>query len=270
MGVQESLIVVKRNIDKNSPTILTIIASFGVAGLAWSTYQATQKANALIMDELEKRQEELDEQRRKLEEIGRGDLIPKFTTRDVVELTWRCYIAPAGIGIATIACIIGANRIHLRRYAALASAYGVTSEAYKTYKSKVAETFGKNKELKVRDEVATDHAKANISPDSEIITTGKGETLFLDRWSGQIFKSEAEQIRRTINNMNREMNMAYSDGFISLNELYYDLGLRKIEHGDLLGWHFADGEITVSFTSTLIDDKPYTVLNFDVKPKYYH
>lgn len=268
MGLQESFIVLKRNAAEHSPTILTVIASIGVVGVAWSMRNATRKADTIVFEELKKRQEELDEQRRKLDETGRADLIPEFGNKEIVRLTWKCYIAPAGIGIATIACIIGANRIHLRRYAALASAYGVTSEAYKAYKAKVAETFGKNRELKVRDEVAADNAKANVSPDGEVITTGKGEMLFFDKWSGQVFKSEVETIRRTINNMNREMNMAYSDGFVSLNEFYHDLGLRPVEHGDLLGWHFADGEITAQFTSTIINDKAYQVLVFDVKPKY--
>ena len=76
--------------------------------------------------------------------------------KEIVKLTWECYIPTAAVGLSTIACIIGAHNIHLRRNAALASLYSLTESAFKEYQSKVVETIGKNKELKVRDDVVSD------------------------------------------------------------------------------------------------------------------
>lgn len=271
MELKEAFNQLKTNIAKHSPTILTVIAAIGVVGVAWTTYRATLKANDIIVDELEKRQEDLDEQRRKLAETGKGEPIPEFTNRDIFQLTWRCYAAPAGIGIATIACIIGVNQIHRGRYAALISAYGVTTEAYKAYKAKVAETFGKNKELKVRDAVAADKVKENPSSDGEVIFTGKGEMLCYDSLSGRYFHSEIETIRQAVNHLNRQFLHHY-DTWMSLNDFYNAIDLPQIRIGDFLGWDIDKGLIEVTFSSQLTggdSGKPCVVVEYNITPKYY-
>lgn len=57
--------------------------------------------------------------------------------------------------------------------------------------------------------------------------------------------------------------------FVSLNEFYYELGIRPILRGDDLGWNMDDGSIKVQFTSTLAEDgRPCLVMDYVVGPKY--
>ena len=57
--------------------------------------------------------------------------------------------------------------------------------------------------------------------------------------------------------------------FITLNELYYELGLGSIAIGDDLGWDIANGLIEVYFSSQLDEyDTPCLVLNYPTPPQY--
>jgi len=249
-------------ISKNSPTILTGAAVTGLITTVIFAVRATPKALSLIDEELYARKG--DEM---YGEYGSdiGERICSLPAKDVVRITWKCYIPTAGVAATTVMCIIGANHISLRRNAALASVYSLTETAFKEYQAKVVETVGKNKELKVRDEIAADLLKANPQSSSEVIITGKGETLCFDRLCGRYFESDIEYIRRAINEINHTL---MNDMFVTLNELYYEIGLPPNDLGDELGWHIDNGLIEPAFSTQLTDKGvPCLVLYFEVYPR---
>jgi hypothetical protein len=245
-------------ISKNSPVILTSISVTGVFATTILAVKATPKALEII-----------DEHR--LWKSGEDDTfiygdktnspLPK---KDIIKLTWKCYIPAVVTGGATIACIVGSNHISLRRNAALASLYGLTETAFKEYKAKVVETIGKNKELKVRDDIAADTIKNNPPVTNEVIITGKGDVLCYDSLSGRYFKSDIEKIRQAVYILNQNL---IRDMFITLNDLYYELGLSQIPLGDNVGWNISENHIEMDFSSQLTpDNEPCLVLNYDTTP----
>ena len=68
-----------------------------------------------------------------------------------------------------------------------------------------------------------------------------------------------------------------SDGFVSLNEWYQQLGLTGVKHGESLGWKYEEkGDDLVELTSPwmqtsmLYKDKyPVRVISFKVEPIEY-
>lgn len=238
-------------ISQNSPTILTSLAVGGLVTTAILAVKATPKAIRII-----------DEQ------IGynHDGVMEAPTKKEIIKLTWKLYLPAAGVGVVTIVCIIGANSIHLRRNAALGAVYSLTETAFKEYQAKVTETLGKNKETKVRDEIAKEHVATNPVGSNEVIFTGKGEVLCYDTLSGRYFKSDIEHIRRTENEMNRQLR---DEMFISLNEVYYELGLASIKLGDEMGWDMDHGYIEFSYSSQLSEEgQPCLVLDYVVVPKF--
>lgn len=245
----DNLQKVTRNIGgalkKNSPTILT---SLGVAGLIATTVmavKATPKAIMLIEHEEYERKETL-------------------TTREIVELTWKCYLPAIGMGVITIACIIGANKINVRRNAAILSAYSISESALKEYQNKVVETIGRNKAAKIKDDIAKDKIDMHPVGGNEVIMTGKGETLCYDALSGRYFKSDIEQIRQALNKLSRDL---LSEMTISVNDVYYELGLKGTKLGDTLGWHVNTSLIEPQFSSHLTETGvPCLVLDYEEDP----
>lgn len=245
-------------ISKNSPVILTGLSVGGLITTVIFAVRATPKAMYLI----ECKEEELTNGQE-------GVYHPPITLSgmEIVKLTWKCYIPAACMGAVTIACMIGSVSISQRRNAALATVYGLTETAFREYKDKVVETIGKNKELKVRDDISGDRVKANPASSAEVIITGKGEVLCLDSLSGRYFKSDIEAIRRVVNQVNKEL---MTNMWMSLNELYFYLGLQSIKVGDQLGWDVDKGLLEVSFSTQLADEgQPCLVINYDVEPRHF-
>ena len=251
--ITHALRVVIAGVTRNSPILLTGLAVTGVVGTTIMAVQATPKAMHIL---------ELDRDRReKLSEFGAIDPLKR---QEVIKLVWKCYIPAAAMGLLTVACVVGANKISLRRNAALASVYSLTESALKEYQSKVVETIGENKERKIRDDIAQDHLNANPLSSNQVIITGGGDMLCYDSLSGRYFKSDIEKIRKVENKLNRELMV---NMYVSLNELYYELGLPDIDLGDDEGWD-VDHIITFSFSSKIAEnDQPCLVINYLVGPR---
>lgn len=250
MNIQSLANVAKRlekYIVKRSPEILMAmgISGFFVAGV--TAVRQTPKALRLID------QKEMDEDRR-------------LNKLEVIQTTWKCYAGPIVTSIISAGCIIGSNRIGSRRHTALVAAYTISETALKEYQEKAVEVVGKKKEQEIRDAVAKEKILSNPVCSKEIISTGKGDTLFFEPLSGRYFISDVESIRRAVNELNREM---LNDMYISLNEFYYALHLHETQMGESVGWNIEKGLIELDFSSQLTEEmKPCIVIGHRVPPFY--
>lgn len=239
---------IKTTAIKHCPEILTGI---GLAGMITATVlavRATPKAVQLLIE----KKKELD--------------TDKLPVTETVKTTWKCYIPSAVTAILSSACIIGANSVHVKRYAALGAAYALSESTLKEYRDKVVETVGDKKEQKIHDEIAKDKMTQNPVSNSEVLVTGKGETLCYDSISGRYFKSDMERLKKAANELNRRM---ISEMNISLNDFYAEIGLNEILIGDNIGWDINKGLIELGFSSQLADDgTPCLVLDFRNPPSY--
>ena len=221
---------IRTSISKHSPEILTGI---GIAGMITTTIMAVRATpKALIL--IEEKKEEID--------------VDKLTPIELIKTTWTCYIPAAITGGLSIICLIGASSVNARRNAALATAYTLSESALKEYQEKVIETIGEKKEQSVRDSIAKDRIKRDPVTSKEVIITERGNTLCYDVISGRYFKSDIDKLKKVENELNRRMR---DEMYISLNEFYYEIGLKPIGIGDDLGWNIDHGYIELNFSSQL-------------------
>jgi len=238
-------------LSKNSPVIFTGLAVVGVAGTVASAIHATPKALLLLDEESERRRKEHDKR--------------PINKLDVVKICWKCYIPTIALGAATVACIIGANTVNSKRISTLAGIYSLSDTAFRQYKEKVAETIGRSKERKIRDDISADTIRKNPPSTNEIIISGKGDVLCYDSLTGRYFSSDVEKIRRLMNDFNQQL---FNEMFLSLNEWYYLLGLPPVKLGDNAGWSIEKGKLTVSFGAQLTEnDTPCIVVYYDTEPQ---
>lgn len=239
---------IRSGLAKHSPAILT---AFGITGMIGATVLAV-KATPKALDLIENKKEELDKD--------------GLTVAETVKATWKCYV-PAAITCATsAACLIGASSVHTKRNAALATAYKLSESALIEYRDKVVETIGEKKEQSVRDAIAKDHVEKNPVTNNEVIITDRGYTLCYDELSGRYFYSDIEKIKKAANELNRQM---LNDMYVSLNELYYELGLEGTKLGEQMGWNIDRGLIDLKFSATVsADDRPCIVLDYRIPPMY--
>ena len=235
---------------RRSPEILTGIGIAGMVTAAILAVRATPKALTL-----------LDEKKR---EINEDTLTPIET----VKTAWTCYIPAVVTGLLSASCLVGASSVNARRNAALATAYSLSESALREYQEKVVEAVGEKKERSIRDAVAKERVKRDPVGGHEIIATGKGTTLCYDAVSGRYFYSDIERLKKAQNELNRRM-MSNMPMCVSLNELYYEIGLAPIQIGEDIGWNCDKGLIEMDFSSQLTEDgTPCLVLSYQVAPEY--
>lgn len=239
---------IKTTLKNNSPAILTGLGIAGFIGTAVSVGTATPKAMMLLEEK------KLDLNRDKLKPV------------EVVQTVWFCYIPSVVIGALSILCILSANNVNAKRNAALATAYSLSETALKEYKTKVIETIGEKKEKDVRDAISQEKIEKNPIVTKEVIITEKGNYLCYEPLSGRYFKSDIDQVKKAINEVNQRLLL---DSYISLNDLYDELGLESTNIGDKLGWRIEQSLIEVDFsTQAASDGTPCLVLDFMTTPIY--
>jgi hypothetical protein len=262
-------------IVQNSPNILTTISVIGLISAVVEGIRVTPTAMSKLDDEVFfKYGDEMKEaggtltfnEWLGLKEHSFKDRISKLTKKEILQIVWKDYLPTVIISALTISSVIGSNRISLRRSAALASLYGITEAAFKEYKTKVVETMGEAKERKVRDDIAQDRIQKNPTATNAIVLTGKGDVLCYDTLSGRYFRSDIDKIQRIVNSLNYQLRSAM---FLTVNDLYYELGLSNCDLGAECGWDIDKGEIELGFSAALSDDgEPCLVLEYKVTPKY--
>lgn len=241
----------KKTLIKHSPEILTGIGIIGMVGAAVMAVKDTPRALDLLEE---------------IQQNHKNDEDKKPMYKDVLTKVVPVYAPSVIMGGMSIACIAGASYVNTKRNMALATAYGISETALREYREKVIETIGEKKEKTITDAIAKDKIDSNPVQTNEVYITGAGTTLCYDQWSGRYFMSDIEKLKRIENILNKRL---MQENYISLNELYYELGLRCTEQGNMLGWNLDSGLIEFSFSSCLTEDqRPCLVIGYLVGPRY--
>lgn len=241
---------------KNSPAILTGFAIVGLISTAVMAYKAGLKADEI-----------LKEKRRDMRDTRPGDKNAKRAVMKETVKELAPVVAPTIImGVATGACVIGAQSVSNRRIAALSAAYTLSETTVKSLTSKAEELIGERKLQTIKDAVVKDKLdKTPVPAEDKIIVTGNGTVLCKDSYSGRFFYSNAEKIRQA----GCELSMQImGDMYVSLNEFYDLIGLEQIPLGDELGWNVDDlprSGLPITITALVTEDgRPCLCVEYDI------
>jgi len=156
----------------------------------------------------------------------------------------------------------------------LSSLYTLSKTVHEEYKAAnkeaIKEEFGEEAAEKIERKTLGKQASKvyydTVNDPSQIISTGHGNDLFYDAWSGRFFYSDINYIKSTINDFNHRL---MSEMFLTANELYSDLGLGPVGAGKDQGWNVDYGFADPRFYAEMDDlDKPYTVMEFANEPAF--
>lgn len=240
----------------NSPTILTSIGVVGTMTTAYLAGKASFQAADII-----RLKEAIDSE---VSEPERGELIrdPREIMKDRVQLVWRLYIPAATMGAATMACIIGANKVGARRAAGLAAAYSILEKTGEEYKQKVIEKLGEKKEEAIRDEIMKDRITDSYDEGLEIYGLDTGQLCY-DKFTTLYFRSDVETIRSRVNDFNE---MLLHDGYGSAAEFYRILEIPAPAYTEGIGWN-TDKKLELKIGAHMtVTNKPCIAIEFRQEP----
>lgn len=242
---------VQRTVIKHSPEILTAV---GIAGMISTTVLAV-KATPKALQEIEAAKEKENKE--------------KLTPIETVKVAWKPYIPAIITGVASTACLIGANTVNAKRNAALATALKLSETAFSEYKDKVVEEVGEEKAKVIQEKANTERINQQVMfHEDGIVHTGDGNTLFFEPISKTVFKSSKVSIREAVNKLN--WNMTYgNEPYTALADFYDAIKIPEYALGNELGWRTDKGLIDISFELAETNaGEPCFSLNFLVPPEW--
>ena len=218
MSIDQRLNLLRTFLQKNKAEILT---GAGLGGFFLSLF-FTAKGTAKAVRKIDKRKQEL----------GVDDL----TLKEKFLLCWSDYIPTVAMTIASSAMIVKSDVIKAKETGELLSLAMVSRSLLNDYKEAVEETVDEKKKEKLEDKAIERKIDRILSdPNTPVHSTGYGDVLFIENLTGTVFRSSKDAVRDAI--MAAERQIKGTPGYISLNDLRYELGIPGCAVGEMLGFN---------------------------------
>ena len=239
-------------LKKHSPEILMTVGVIGVVASGVMACKATLKVQDIV-DDAKQKIDMIHEVSNDLEmsdkysaEDGKKDLAIVYTQTAVKFI--KLYGPSVAIGVASLGCMIGSNRILNKRNVALAAAYTAIDKSFKEYRSRVIDRFGKqlDKELKYGikaqeiEEVSVDEKGKEIVKKNTVEVMDPNcysqySIVFDDGNTGWDPDPELTKYF-LIQQQNWANERLKARGHLFLNEVYDMLGVKRTKAGAQVGW----------------------------------
>lgn len=213
--------------NKNSPTILTGFGIVGTVGTGLLAYRSGMRAHEII-ERHHKDMELVDD-----DDKDAKRAVMSETVKDMVPVV----MPPVIMGAFTIGCIFMSNKINAQRIAVLATAYGFSEKKLRDYENKMTEILGEKRTQDIRESISRDHVEEFKekygNPGSYPIPYGFGELPTIDEFSKRVFGCSCQKIDAIVAKLSARV---FSENYVSLNDLYDELGIERVQMGYKFGW----------------------------------
>lgn len=263
-----------------------ILIGAGIVSIVAGTVlacKATLKADLVIDDHankmfaIEEAKEKYPESYSDKDELQ--DKVATYTQTAVgfAKLYWPTVVLMTG----GVVCLLSAHGIMKQRNAALAAAYAVVDKAFKSYRGRVVDELGKDKDYHfmydteyqtvTEEVVGEDGKKKKVKKEIQVAKADHGEPSMYSRYyEKQEFRDDgtytgssqwcqtptynASHLALKCKVLNDQLR---SRGYLFLNDVYEELGFPRTQAGQVVGWVWdGDGDNIVSlgdYVDKLVD-----------------
>lgn len=228
---------------KHSPEILMVAGIVGVVTAGVMACKATLKVDEILdehkenMDKIHSVEEREDIPEYTEKEMKRDTAIQYFNTGKKFVKLYGPSILVAGASIAAILC---SNNILRKRCAAIAAAYTATDAAFKKYRQRVVDKYGEEEDRKLyfgeeTQEIEETDEKGKPKKSKKLVSTDPYKK-YIRR--GNPCWEDDEQFMETFFQLQQNFlnDLLKAKGFVTLNEVYRELGIRETNDGMVVGW----------------------------------
>lgn len=239
-------------LQKHSPEILLVAGTVGVVASTVMACKATLKVEEIV-DDAKQKIDTIHEvaadpamAEKYSEEDSKKDLAIVYTQTAVKFI--KLYGPAVVLGVASLGCMIGSNRILNKRNAALAAAYAAVDKSFKEYRGRVIERFGEKMDKELRYNIKAQEVEETTTDENgqEVVTKKTIEVIDPNNYSQYaiIFDDGNEgwdpDPERTKYFLIQQQNWANerlkARGHLFLNEVYDLLGAKRTKAGAQVGW----------------------------------
>jgi len=163
----------------------------------------------------------------------------------------KLYIPAASIGVASASCVLAAHGIMKKRNVALVAAYNALEKSFETYRKRVVDEYGEEKDADYRRGFTDETRKKNGETKTVTSVNPNGISQyarFFDEGNGNWSKTPEYNLVFLRAQQQYANDLLQARGHVFLNEVYDQLGLERSQAGQVVGWVIGkDGDNYVDF-----------------------
>lgn len=271
-------------LKKHSPEILIAVGAVGTVASAVMACRATLKVNDIIDDTKETIDTIHDNVGKGLHTSDGEEYTQEVANKDLAivyaQTGWKLiklYGPAVALGVASIGCMVGSNKILRKRNIALSAAFKAVDTSFKEYRGRLIDKFGKDLDRELRfgttaktvEETVVDEngnettvTKTVEVPDPNT-THSIYSAVFYEGSTGWTKNAELNKVF-LLQQQNYANDKLRLNGVLTLNEVYDMLGIQRTSFGQIAGWVYTeDSSIGDNFVDFgIFDTNDVTKCNF--------
>ena len=259
-SVSRSLHKVGFKLKKHSPEILVVTGVVGIIASTIMACKATTKVSEIIDETKETIDTIHDSAGKGLHTADGEEYTQEVANKDLaivyVQTGWKfakLYGPSVALGIASIGCMVGSNRILKKRNIALAAAFKAVDTSFKEYRERVVNRFGKELDRELRFGIKAKEIEEKVVDEEGNETTVTKTVEVMDPNATHSIYSVVFCEGNTGWTKNAELNKVFLiqqqnwandklrlNGILTLNEVYDMIGAQRTAYGQIAGWVYTD------------------------------
>lgn len=233
--------------QKHSPQVLFYGGIFLMGATVVSACRGTLQLED-ILEEMRKDRETISDSAKSRPEVYTERDVKKLnlnvTIRGVAKIA-KAYLPAITLGVAAVSCLTSAHNQLMRRNAGLSAALAATERALDSYRNRVREAYGEDKELELwrgqKTETVDDvDENGKKTGHKKKVKIGGGYSQYARVWGKDTSNEWDPQPEYNLPKLRSAQEWATmklnSNGHIFLNEVYDMLGLERTPAGAVVGW----------------------------------
>lgn len=250
---------VKWTFKKYSPEILIVGGVIGTVATTVMACKATTKLGGILEEGREKEAKliELVEENKDVlnKETESGEIVNEYTEEDLkkdIAVTKiqtglkvvRLYAPAVGVGVMSIAAILGGYKIIHKRNVALTAAYNVVNQGFKDYRKRVVDRFGEELDKELRYGLQAKEVEEKVVNEDGSETTVKKTVTTCDSPYSYLYtvgntgwQKDANKNKVFLIQLQNWWNdKLKAEGVVTLNQVLASLGFHQTQEGLVVGW----------------------------------
>lgn len=238
-------------LKKHSPEILVVAGVVGTVASAIMACKATTKLDGILeesQDNVDKIKNYIAEEgysEEYTEEDGKKDLAIVYVQSGLKVA--KLYAPAVGLGLLSVTAILAGHNITRKRNVALAAAYTAVDNAFKDYRGRVVERFGKELDRELRYNLKTKEVEEVIQNEDGTETVVKKNVTVMEDGPSQYAKFFDEfcpgwtkdpdyNLMTLLDQQKYANDLLQRRGHVFLNEVYDLIGVPRTPDGQVVGW----------------------------------
>lgn len=215
--------VIKKFCRKHATKGLTTVGFLGMGLSCYFTARAWEECK----ERINQRKEELEKD--------------KLTVKETVAVCWKPFVLPVLTFSTSAGCILWAEKILIKKNAALVALYKASETALAEFKSETRKEVGEETYKKIEQEATKNQAAKNTNYKESGEEIFLDKPLFYDSYKDKFFRSTQSEIQNVFNDIHNRMRDRDSfEEEVSYADLYYDLYHRAGDEIDYFGYYSTD------------------------------